>query len=159
MFCQVCGGEPDEDDDGLLWLLPQAPEALRAQQGGPLAPYPPICAPCLDKSLRMCPPLRAAHSTLRVRQVSVYGVIGQLWAARTHPEPALTPVSAIDVTFCYQDDLSMVLAYQQVIQLTEFDLIESSRASSGGSFPGKPTGDHGSGVHCLGAGTQHEVSG
>ncbi len=105
LLCQVCGGEPDENDDGILWLLPGR------WQGEPVS-YPPICQPCCVKALRMCPPLRQSHTVLRVRDVEPYGVLARQF------DSACREIRPDPVLMRYGDPrLPMSLGVQQVVTL------------------------------------------
>ncbi|MFE7131937.1 hypothetical protein ACFVIM_13840 [Streptomyces sp. NPDC057638] len=62
-LCQVCGHPAGEDDQRrTLWLLPGTidPEHTTTAQ-------PPVCPPCARHAVRVCPPLREAHTAVRVR--------------------------------------------------------------------------------------------
>ncbi|GLZ42883.1 hypothetical protein [Actinokineospora sp. NBRC 105648] len=76
LLCQVCASPADRDDDGVLWVLwnrttdwPDWPERA-------LVSEPPICLPCLDHALRLCPALREGHFIIRARSYDLYGVDG-----------------------------------------------------------------------------------
>lgn len=113
LLCQVCGLDPDENDDGILWLLPGPVDAGARSSPDRLVLYPPICQPCCDKALRMCPPLREGHEVLRVGSVEPAGVLGILHDADAQPVSGEMP-------FRYgHPDLPMVLAVQQMLLLND----------------------------------------
>jgi hypothetical protein len=124
LLCQVCGGEPDEDDDGILWLLPRRPEEGPARMIRPrFVCYPPICHECCLTALRLCPPLRAGHTVLRVQGVAPAGVIGRLYDANCQP------VTGEDEWLLYGDPrLSMLMAGQQTIGLTDYRIMRAPPA-------------------------------
>jgi hypothetical protein len=79
LLCQVCAGPADRDDEGVLWLIrdyrddwPQWPEGMGAVE-------PPICAPCVVLSLRLCPALRRGAVTVRVAEFPIVGVRGVVY--------------------------------------------------------------------------------
>jgi hypothetical protein len=116
LLCQVCGDEPDENEDGVLWLLPTTRDVLRARFGtGPvLTPYPPVCASCCAAAIRQCPPLRAGHAVLRAADVSVYGVYGKVFQL----DAGRLMVSDQCEFFSYDDpNIGMVVAAQQALSL------------------------------------------
>jgi hypothetical protein len=117
LLCQICGQEPDENTDGVLWLLPTAPGRSPEDDGnGIVTTYPPVCRPCAGLALRQCPPLRHAHAALRVRDVQMYGVSGAAFN--------LTTSSAVlrEAVDCPYDspDLATVVAVQQLLRLTDY---------------------------------------
>ncbi|HKW93142.1 MAG TPA: hypothetical protein VJX92_14700 [Methylomirabilota bacterium] len=81
-LCQVCSGPADKNELGWLWLLenhrgeePDWPERE-------VTTHPPVCAPCMPLTLRLCPHMRDAVA-VRVGQVVVDGVYGQLYQPGT----------------------------------------------------------------------------
>jgi len=116
LLCQVCGGEPDENDDGILWLLPfsSGPQSpLHARVDEVTTCYPPICRTCCAMALRMCPPLRAGHMILRVTDVGPPAEVqGCLHDGQGNP------VGNDDQAFAFDDPrLPLVLATHQLIRL------------------------------------------
>lgn len=117
LLCQICAQEPDENPDGVLWLLPTLPGRPPEDDGdGIITTYPPICQPCSRLALRQCPPLRRGYALLRVRDVQVHGIHG---AAFT-----LTASRAVlheAVEHAYGDPaLAKVVAVQQLLRLTDY---------------------------------------
>ncbi|MGW1752374.1 hypothetical protein ACWCRD_43630 [Streptomyces sp. NPDC002092] len=117
LLCQICGQEPDENTDGVLWLLPTVPGQLPEDDGsGITTTYPPVCRSCARLAIRQCPPLRRAHAMLRVRDVQVHGVSGAVFT--------LTGSSAAfhQAVDCSYDSpaLATVVAVQQLLRLTDY---------------------------------------
>lgn len=132
MLCQVCGGEPDEDDSGVLWLLPTAVARYSLDQPVITTSYPPVCAACVRVSVRTCPALRDSYGLLRVRDAQLAGVIaepylltprGQLVRSGLRPDGRHAP------TFRYGDPgLAMALASHQLITLLGFSPVDPAAA-------------------------------
>jgi hypothetical protein len=99
LLCQVCGGPADQDNDGVLWLLPDHradwknwPEAMGNVE-------PPICRPCVGVSLRLCPRLRRdGGAAIRVRECPIVGVRGALYESR-----GTAPAMIDDATVAFDD--------------------------------------------------------
>ncbi|MFT7837330.1 hypothetical protein Q5530_14370 [Saccharothrix sp. BKS2] len=86
LLCQVCAGPADQDDHGVLWLIPNRTRHWPDWPEGMLVAEPPICRPCLSLSVRVCPALRAeGHLVIRAREHPTYGVEG--FRYRTGPTP------------------------------------------------------------------------
>jgi hypothetical protein len=89
LLCQVCGGPAEQDEDGVLWLLPDHREDWSDWPNGAGEVEPPICRACAEISLRLCPALRRGGVLVRVREYPIAGVRGVRY------EPGLTkPVMA-----------------------------------------------------------------
>lgn len=123
MLCQVCGEEPDEDEHGVLWLLPSSVASLRWAADAIRTPYPPICLRCKENSLRMCPPLRERHTVLRVTDVDVYGVRGILHKIRGHE---LRPCAFKETVSYHDPRVSLILAIQQVLSLNSYRVVSGA---------------------------------
>jgi hypothetical protein len=124
LLCQVCGGEPDENEHGVLWLLPRSPQEVLAKSAGGavLTPYPPICAGCYEKVRRQCPPVRDKHTLLRVFDVSLHGVLGTQFDARGDWVAA----GGQPAVFAYDDScIPMVVASQQVLSINEYQIVNT----------------------------------
>jgi hypothetical protein len=76
LLCQVCGGPADQNDDGVLWLLPDYREDWDGWPDHMGQVEPPICRPCVDLSLRLCPRLRRGAAIVRAREYAIAGVRG-----------------------------------------------------------------------------------
>lgn len=113
LLCQVCAGPADETEGGVLWLLrdyrddwPRWPEGMACVE-------PPICAPCVAVSLRLCPALRRGAVAIRVRECLIAGVRGVLYRQGTR-----APVAVKDSNFAYDDpDVRWVLASALIREL------------------------------------------
>ncbi|MGW7424152.1 hypothetical protein ACWGJB_29675 [Streptomyces sp. NPDC054813] len=121
LLCQICGQEPDENPDGVLWLLPALPGQPAEDDGnGIITTYPPVCRPCARLALRQCPPLRRGHALLRVRDVQVHGVTGAAFTLS-----ASRAVFREAVEHAYGDPaLATVVAIQQLLRLTDYRATE-----------------------------------
>ena len=82
LLCQVCGGESDRDDRGVLWLTrdyrgdwPGWPARMATED-------PPVCLACARVASRLCPSLRKGHVFVRSRTHPVVGVRGVRYAPR-----------------------------------------------------------------------------
>ncbi|MYR55391.1 hypothetical protein GTY54_03730 [Streptomyces sp. SID625] len=89
--CAMCGGEPDRDEQGVLWLL----EADAAQQ--PLTfpldiitTTPPVCREDGRRALRECPVLREEAIAVRVRDAELVGVRGTVYSRTAPPQAGQT---------------------------------------------------------------------
>lgn len=127
LLCQVCGQAADRNQDGILWLLGEAPDDSDGE--GVLTAHPPLCLPCLDVSVKACPHLRRQYVALRVRRLEQAGVRGALYRPSCFKPVA---VEAAGVAF---DDprINWVRAAQLLMRLTDFQVInlpEQSEASS-----------------------------
>jgi hypothetical protein len=108
LHCQVCNGPADRTPKGVLFLLGR--DEAAHQPEGALTSKPPVCAPCADLALRMCPHLHNC-TAVRSRKPRVWGVSGELF----HPKGQLPGA----VTLPYGDPaLHWVLATQIVLELT-----------------------------------------
>lgn len=79
LLCQVCAGPADTNEQGTLWLMldyredwPDWPENMGE-------PEPPICVPCVQKSVRLCPALRKSRTLVRVKDCPIVGVRGAVY--------------------------------------------------------------------------------
>lgn len=76
LLCGVCGGPPDQTDQGTLWLITDFRDDWPDWPEGMAAIEPPVCLPCARLAARACPALRKGHATVRVGQSTVAGVYG-----------------------------------------------------------------------------------
>jgi hypothetical protein len=79
LLCGICGGPPDQNEQGMLWLVrdfrgdwPGWPEGMAVTE-------PPVCLNCARLSARLCPELRKGFVALRVGRSAVTGVRGVLY--------------------------------------------------------------------------------
>ncbi|HCT76823.1 MAG TPA: hypothetical protein DGG94_14550 [Micromonosporaceae bacterium] len=120
--CQMCGGDPDENDEGLLWLTARSP--ITNHDGSTFTHYPPICATCLDLARTTCPALQESHTVMRVAGVEVYGVQGLTF--RLDDEQVVLDRSAPAIVVYGDRGQEMLLAMRQVLRLTNFRLLEGA---------------------------------
>ncbi|MFF4696467.1 hypothetical protein [Streptomyces chattanoogensis] len=76
LLCQVCGGPPDRDERGMLWLLKDHRDDWRGWPNDLLTPHPPVCLPCAQQAIKRCPHLASDHVAVRVAESDVCGVYG-----------------------------------------------------------------------------------
>jgi hypothetical protein len=99
LLCQVCGGPADQNDDGVLWLLPDHHEDWDSWPEAMGNVEPPICLACVEISLRLCPKLRRdGGAAIRAKEYSIVGVRGALYA----PGPS-RPVMVADQVVAFDD--------------------------------------------------------
>jgi hypothetical protein len=79
LLCQVCAGPADRNQDGVLWLMRDHREDWDRWPEGMAEVEPPICAPCVRMSMRLCPALRKGAVAVRVRECPIVGVRGALY--------------------------------------------------------------------------------
>lgn len=114
LLCQICGADPDENAEGVLWLLPG--RLVTDDDRAIITTYPPVCGPCAQLALQQCPPLRRAHTLLRVSDVDVYGVFG---AAFTFTATGI--VCGEPAEHAYSDPaITRVVAAQQLLRLLDY---------------------------------------
>lgn len=83
LLCQVCAGPADQTDDGVLWLLKDHREDWPSWPDGMGVTEPPVCVPCVQASLRLCPALRNGAVVVRAGSFVVAGVHGMLYRGGT----------------------------------------------------------------------------
>ncbi|MFE4592255.1 hypothetical protein [Streptomyces laurentii] len=80
-WCAGCGGRPDVDRRGMLWVLPAARVRPAGSPAGPLlVAMPPLCRADAARALRACEELRNGAVALRVTEAEVVGVRGTVYA-------------------------------------------------------------------------------
>ena len=80
LLCNVCASPADRSEDGVLWLLkdhrtdwPGWPQQMAVTE-------PPVCLPCVRRSVRLCPALRREGAVaVRVRHAPITGGYGTLY--------------------------------------------------------------------------------
>ncbi|MGW3557703.1 hypothetical protein ACWDNT_10090 [Streptomyces sp. NPDC000963] len=103
--CAGCGGEPDVDERGILWMLDTEPGLHDERPTGDiLTATPPLCRKDARKAIHGCDVLREGAVTLRVTEADVVGVRGTVYSpngeapllnqAVLFDEPAITRVVA-----------------------------------------------------------------
>jgi hypothetical protein len=98
LLCQVCGEPADQSGDGVLWLLPDYRGDWAGWPNRMGQVEPPICRPCVDLSLRLCPKLRRGAAIVRAREYPIAGVRG----VRYEPGPT-APVMVEPVVVSFED--------------------------------------------------------
>ena len=120
LLCGICGGQPDRNDQGVLWLLhdyrddwPNWPEHMASRE-------PPVCLPCAHKSIRLCPSLQKGYVAVRVGHSVVSGVYGLCYQAG---QPF--PISTKDEIVTFEDPaIRWVRAHQLVRELLECTFVD-----------------------------------
>lgn len=79
LLCQVCAGPADTTDDGVLWLLKDHREDWPSWPNGMGVTEPPICVPCIQISIRLCPALRKGAAMVRAGSFVLAGAYGMLY--------------------------------------------------------------------------------
>ena len=98
LLCQVCSGPADQTDEGILWLLRDHRDDWRGWPEGMASVEPPICVPCVEVSLKLCPALRRGAAAVRVRKFPIVGVRGALYR-----KGVFAPVATEAVNVAYDD--------------------------------------------------------
>jgi hypothetical protein len=120
--CARCAGEPDQNPDGLLWVMTDYRDDWPSWPDGMATSDAPVCAPCARTTARLCPGLRGRMVLVRSKTHPVVGVQGVRYA----PTPqGLVAVESITVAF---DDpvIRWTVAHQLVRQLHDCVIVGSS---------------------------------
>lgn len=126
LLCQVCAQPADHNDEGTLWLVPGDEVAHYQDQPGMPTIYPPVCAPCAELSVRMCPALREQYTAVRAHS-RLHGVIGvEFQAGHPYPRPAPQTTTSYAVSFA-DPAIAWVLATQLVRTLHDCTVIDLER--------------------------------
>lgn len=120
LLCQVCGKPADRDEQGVLWLLGEDPNAPETWPARLTTTHPPLCVPCATWSIRLCPHLRKQYTALRVRAFERWGVHGALY------RPGPRGPQAVDVGAVAFDEplIHWVRAGQLVMRLRDFTIVD-----------------------------------
>ncbi|MFC6093376.1 hypothetical protein [Saccharothrix lopnurensis] len=122
LLCQVCGQPADEDEDGVLWLLPDRTGRWAGWPEEMLVSEPPVCAPCLALATRVCPALRKeGHLVIRAGSCPTYGVEGFRYRAGPRRRPV--PVERELVSFA-DPAIAWALASKLVRELLDCAVVE-----------------------------------
>lgn len=127
LLCQVCAQPADRSAEGTLWLIPGDDLAHYQDQPGDMPTiYPPVCLPCADLSVRMCPALRDQYTAVRAHS-RLYGVIGVEFQAG-HPRPRPAPQTLTSYAVSFGDPaIAWVMATQLARTLHECTVIDLER--------------------------------
>ncbi|MFD8258661.1 hypothetical protein ACFV19_06860 [Streptomyces griseoluteus] len=137
--CGICGGEPDRDERGVLWLLhvdADTRETL-AFPGDITTATPAVCRTDAFRALKACEVLQEGFIAVRVREAEVIGVRGTVYSP-TGP-PLLEQVVRLD-----DDAIHRVAARQLMRPLRDAELDETTLATAGlgtPACPGKAAGN------------------
>jgi hypothetical protein len=91
LLCQVCAGPADRNEDGVLWLLQDHREDWDKWPEAMTVTEPPICLPCIQTSVRLCPALRRGPVVVRVGRFPLYGIEGALYRVGLQSPVATRP--------------------------------------------------------------------
>ncbi|MFI8294086.1 hypothetical protein ACIGBL_33650 [Streptomyces sp. NPDC085614] len=75
MLCQVCGQPAEDDNRGTLFLI-----GARAAAQIERTAHPPLCPPCAQRAVSLCPHLIRNHLALRSRRPTPWGIFGHRYA-------------------------------------------------------------------------------
>jgi hypothetical protein len=116
LLCAICGGQPDTDEQGTLFLVrdfrdwPDWPEGMACSE-------PPVCLPCARLSVRVCPELRKGYAALRVRHSQVAAVFGTRYEPGG-PTPAMVPLDDPAIRWTHAAHLIRELHGCTIVELT-----------------------------------------
>lgn len=96
LLCQICGQPADQDERGILWLLPDRTEGRPGWPNGQWVVEPPVCRPCAPIAATLCPALRRGHVAVRVRSAPICGVKGLTYRS-AGPEPAIVQDEMVEI--------------------------------------------------------------
>lgn len=82
LLCQVCANPADQNDEGVLWLLPDFRNDWPGWPSRAGLDEPPVCRECVRVSLRLCPALRNRAAAIRARECPISGVYGEVYVRR-----------------------------------------------------------------------------
>ncbi|GLZ42453.1 hypothetical protein [Actinokineospora sp. NBRC 105648] len=121
LLCQVCAGPADQADDGVLWLLKDHRDDWPGWPNRMAVTEPPVCKPCAQLSIQLCPALRRGHVLVRARVCPIVGVRGIQYRLRFSTliadEPEVVPFDSARIRW--------TLAAQLVRELSECTIGES----------------------------------
>ncbi|MEU9146556.1 hypothetical protein [Streptomyces sp. NPDC048349] len=105
LLCQVCGQPAGRTAAGTLWVIDTPSYAAVAAEGFDVGfRQPPVCLPCAQIAVRVCPELSKGYVALRVPEVRLVGVTGVLCAADPQPHhPGEIRVLDRSATIAYTD--------------------------------------------------------
>lgn len=121
LLCQVCGGPADATGEGVLWVVRGQARTWPDWPNGMVVSEPPICAGCLDLSVRLCPTLREGYDAIRAGGFLLRGVDGFRYRVEGR---ALATVDREIVAFT-NPLLSWTLASKLVRCLTDCTVLQS----------------------------------
>lgn len=78
LLCQVCASPANATKDGVLWLLKDHQDDWPSWPNGMGVTEPPICLPCTQISIQLCPALRKGAAIIRAASFPIAGVHGTL---------------------------------------------------------------------------------
>lgn len=98
LLCQVCACPADRGGNGVLWLLRDYRDDWHGRPEGMASVEPPVCACCVEVSLKLCPALRRGAVAVRVREFPIAGVRGAVYR-----KGVAAPVAAEAANLSYDD--------------------------------------------------------
>ena len=120
LLCGICGGPPDQNEQGTLWLIHDFREDWPGWPEHMAEVEPPVCLPCAHLSVRACPSLRQSWVAVRVGQAPVSGVRGVRYRGGH-----ILPTPAGEATVAFEDPaIRWILAAQLVRELTDCTVTE-----------------------------------
>jgi hypothetical protein len=121
LLCQVCGGRPDHNKQGWLWLLRDARPSHEDWPEEEITTHPPVCRLCGALSALLCKHLwNGTAVALRVRRPIVDGVWGLPYAVS---KPWMTPRKP-DAMLHGDPAMPWMLGHQIAASLTEVTIVD-----------------------------------
>lgn len=124
LLCQVCGGPPDLNEQGYLWLLRDERGSYAGWPEGDITTHPPVCRLCGALSVLLCKNfVRGTATAVRVRRPIVDGVFGKPYAVSKR---SMTPLK-LNTMLLDDPALPWMLGHQLAASLTEVTVVDLPR--------------------------------
>lgn len=121
MLCQVCGGPPDQDERGTLWVLEDGRADWDGWPNGLFTTHPPVCVPCARVAVRSCTHLLDGCVAARVGSSEVAGVYGATYRPGQPPRKGVVEDGDPAERWVLASQLVRSLSDCTVIDLDELD--------------------------------------
>lgn len=129
LLCQVCAQPADRTEQGYLWLLPEQPSYEPDWPEDVPVTLPPLCLPCAQLSVRMCPALRPTYIAVRAHSW-VCGVSGVRFQPG-YPSPRVVYDDDDEGIFYHEDPaIGWILATQRARSLRDCTFVDLERLDS-----------------------------
>ncbi|MEU3076040.1 hypothetical protein [Streptomyces laurentii] len=121
LWCAGCGGRPDVDRRGMLWVLPAAGVRRAGFPAGPLlVDVPPLCLADAARALRASDDPPGDVLALRVTEAEVVGVRGTVYA------PTGEALGAPEVVLFDDPRVHRVVADQLIREITRAEIDDTT---------------------------------